>query len=34
MSVYSLVVVDLPEVTGLLGSDREDSESSEQPSVN
>jgi len=25
--------VDLPEVTGLMGSDGEDSESSEQPSV-
>lgn len=32
MSVTS-VVIDLPEVTGLLGSDREDSESSEQISV-
>ncbi len=26
--------VDLSEVTGLMGRDREDSESSEQPSVN
>ncbi|XP_057190843.1 major facilitator superfamily domain-containing protein 12a isoform X1 [Triplophysa rosa] len=33
-SVNSSDFKDLPEVTGLLGSDREDSESSEQPLVN
>lgn len=32
-SINSKDFKDLPEVTGLMGSDREDSESSEQPSV-